>query len=75
MPTSPPAQVFAVVTTRPEAVPYGGTGPVLVAQDAEEQERIAMWISRITNAIVHDLHNGVVLLVMNLPEAGGGGGA
>jgi hypothetical protein len=73
MPAAPTPQVFAVVTTKPEICPYGGTGPVLVAQDEAEMERIAMWLTRITNAVPHDLHNGVVVLVVNLPAAGGSG--
>jgi hypothetical protein len=44
-----------------------------VARDEEEQARLAMWITRITNADAHDLHNGVWLLTVNLPQGGGGG--
>jgi hypothetical protein len=66
---APTPQVFCVVTTDPGRVLAGGA-PVFVAQDEEEQARIAMWLSRITNATVHDLHNGVFVLVVNLPGAG-----
>lgn len=75
MPVGPTPQVLALVTTRPEAVAYGGTGPVLVARDEDEQHRLAMWLSRITNADVHDLHNGVMVLLVNLPQGGGGSGS
>jgi hypothetical protein len=70
MAEAPTPQVFCIVTTDPDKVLPGGGAPVLVAQDEEEQARLAMWICRITNAIVHDLHNGVWLLVVNLPGPG-----
>ncbi len=69
MASSPTPQVFCVITTDKELVMPGGA-PVLIAKDKEEQSRLAMWICRITDAIVHDLHNGVWLLVVNLPGPG-----
>lgn len=66
--------VFCIVTTDPERVATGGAATVLVAKDVEEQARIAMWICRTTNAIVHDLHNGVMMLTVNMSEGGGAGG-
>lgn len=41
----------------------GGSGPVYVARDAEEQQRIAMYISRITEGVIHDLENGILIIV------------
>lgn len=67
-------EIFCIVTTDPTLVGHGGTATVFVAQDEDEQARIAMWISRTTNAAVHDLHNGVWMLTVNMPQAGGGGG-
>jgi hypothetical protein len=39
--------------------------PVFYAQNNVERDRVAMWLCRITNAIVHDLHNGTVILTVN----------
>lgn len=67
-------QIFCIVTTDANKVAPGGA-TVFLAKDEEEQARIAMWITRTTNAITHDLHNGVWFLTVNLPAGGGGGGA
>ncbi len=64
MADSPAPTMFAIVTTNKEAV-VGGMAPVFVACNDVERDRIAMWLSRITNAIVHDLHNGTVILTVN----------
>jgi hypothetical protein len=56
---------FAIVTTKKDNVLYGGMAPVFYAASEEEQARVAMWISRITNAMVHDLHNGALMLTTN----------
>lgn len=57
--------MFAIVTTDKNAVLYGGMAPVFYAQNNVERDRVAMWLCRITNAIVHDLHNGTVILTVN----------
>ena len=74
MAESPTPRIFCIVTTDPSRVAPGGGAPVFVAKDLDEQARIAMWITRITNAIVHDLHNGVFMLTVNVPGGGGGSG-
>ncbi len=56
--------MFAIVTTKKDSV-AGGMAPIFIAEDDQERERIAMWLSRITNAIVHDLHNGTFILTVN----------
>lgn len=61
--TSAPT-MFAIVTTDKNAV-SGGMAPVFLAPNEVERDRIAMWISRITNAAVHDLHNGTVILTVS----------
>ena len=43
-------------------VAAGGSGPVYIARDTEEQQRIAM-LSRITEGMVHDLENGILIIV------------
>ncbi len=64
MADAPAPVMFAVVTSKKEAV-QGGMAPIFYAEDETERDRIAMWISRITNANVHDLHNGVLILITN----------
>lgn len=63
MADSPTPILFAIVVTNKDAVLYGGMAPVFKAKDEQEQHDIAMWISRITNANVHNLPNGTVILV------------
>lgn len=70
MADAPTPIMFAIVTTDKEAV-IGGMAPVFVAKDENERDRIAMWISRITNGIVHDLHNGTVFLTVSQSGSGG----
>jgi hypothetical protein len=41
----------------------GGAGPVFLARDREEQQRIAMYMSRITEGVIHDLENGILIIV------------
>ncbi|AUW94447.1 MAG: hypothetical protein C7B44_12765 [Sulfobacillus thermosulfidooxidans] len=64
MADAPTPVMFAIVTTKKDSV-TGGMAPIFIAEDDQERERIAMWISRITNAIVHDLHNGTLILTVN----------
>lgn len=73
MAEGPTPEIFCIVTTDASRVAPGGA-TVFVAKDEEEQARIAMWISRTTNAAAHDLHNGVWMLTVNMPAGGGGGG-
>lgn len=65
MADSPTPAMFAIVTTDKNTVLYGGMAPVFLAPNIIERDRLAMWMSRITNAISHDLHNGTVILVVN----------
>lgn len=58
-----PKPVFAIVTTKTKDEVQGGVSPVFYVQTREEQEHIAMWISRIANVAVHDLHDGTMLLI------------
>ena len=54
--------ILAVITQNREKVGMGGT-PVFFASDQEEQEKIATYPSRITEGVIHDLENGVYILV------------
>lgn len=51
----------AVVTQKPDLV--AGNVPVFIARDDEEQQRIALYLSRILGGNVHDLENGIYLIV------------
>jgi hypothetical protein len=64
--------MFAIVTTDKNTVLYGGMAPVFLAPNNVERDRVAMWLCRITNAIVHDLHNGTVVLTVNQSSSSGG---
>ncbi|SMC07575.1 hypothetical protein SAMN00768000_3453 [Sulfobacillus thermosulfidooxidans DSM 9293] len=64
MADAPTPVMFAIVTTKKDSV-TGGMAPIFIAEDDQERERIAMWLTRITNAIVHDLHNGTLILTVN----------
>lgn len=46
-----------------DRVVSGGAGPVFVASDFDEQQKIAMYLSRITEGVVHDLENGILIIV------------
>ncbi len=54
--------ILAVITQDPGLVRGGGT-PVFLARDQAEQDRIATYLARITEGVVHDLENGVYILV------------
>ena len=73
MADAPSPVMFAVVTSKRDAV-SGGMAPIFYAKDDEERDRIAMWIVRITNANVHDLHNGCLILVTSSAASVGSGG-
>jgi hypothetical protein len=53
--------ILAVVTIKEDIV--AGGAPIFYAKDQEEQERLALYLSRILKAMVHDLENGVYILV------------
>lgn len=40
-----------------------GGVPVFMAADEEEQEKLGLFLSRILNGMVHDLENGVYIIV------------
>lgn len=54
--------ILAIITAKPEKV-FGGGAPVFVSQTGEEQDMIAATLARITGGVIHDLENGVYLLV------------
>lgn len=57
--------ILATVTLQESKkwVATGGSGPVFVARDVGEQQRIAKYLSRITEGVAHDLENGILIIV------------
>lgn len=54
-------ELVAVVTINKEAV--GGDIPIFFASNPEDQARVANTLSRILKAMVHDVGDGVFVLV------------
>lgn len=54
-------ELIAVVTTNKEAV--GGDIPIFYAANPEDQDKVANSLSRILKAMVHDVGDGVYILV------------
>ncbi|MGB4563734.1 MAG: hypothetical protein WBJ00_02995 [Dethiobacteria bacterium] len=62
METSLSKYILAIIT-REAGLVSGGGAPVFMARDKEEQEKIALYLTRITGGVIHDLENGVYILV------------
>jgi hypothetical protein len=54
--------LLAIITINPENVRGGGC-PVFLAKDEEQQQKLGLYLARILGGIVHDLENGVYLIV------------
>ncbi|MEW5953224.1 MAG: hypothetical protein AB1815_05640 [Bacillota bacterium] len=54
-------KILAVVTLDRQRV--GGGAPIFEAADEEEREKVALYIAKILNAMVHDLENGSYIIV------------
>lgn len=52
-----------VLKDRADKVLGGGLGPVFLAQDIDEQQKICLYLSRILEGVAHDLENGVMVVV------------
>jgi len=60
------SKVILATVVLPESkdvVISGGAGPVYLARDTQEQQLISMYLSRITEGVIHDLENGVLIIV------------
>ncbi len=53
--------ILAAVTTKPGIVE--GNFPIFMVESQEEQERIATTLGRVLEGVVHDMENGVFILV------------
>lgn len=62
METSIAKLILAIVTTDTSLV-EGGGAPVFRVNDRTEQDKVAMYLARITEGVVHDLENGVYIIV------------
>ena len=54
-------KILAVVTLDREVV--GGGAPIFYARDEAEREAVSRTLSRILNAMAHDLKNGSYIIV------------
>lgn len=52
----------AIVVEEAKTKISGGSIPVIIAKDKEEQEKTALILGRILKSMVHDLENGVYIL-------------
>ena len=55
------SRILAAVTLNREQV--AGGAPIFFARSEEERERIASYIAKTLNAMVHDLENGTYIIV------------
>lgn len=55
-------QILAIVTIDAFKVAEGGI-PVFYAMNQEEQEKVSLLLARILGGLVHDLENGVYIIV------------
>ena len=55
--------IIAIVVRRENISKVGGGAPIFIAETEEELEEIGMLLARITRGMVHDLKNGIHILV------------
>ncbi len=53
--------ILAIIVADPDKV--RGSCPIFLAANPEEQQRISLLLARILGGIVHDLENGVYIIV------------
>lgn len=54
--------ILAVITLDEKKV-RGGGAPVFLTKDQKELEKISLYLSRVLNGAIHDLENGVYIIV------------
>lgn len=54
-------QILAVITTDKNKVT--GAVPIFIAEDESEKEKIALFLAKSLDAMVHDLENGCYFVV------------
>ncbi|MGI6038555.1 MAG: capping complex subunit for YIEGIA [Limnochordia bacterium] len=55
-------RILAAITEDPRKVSGGGV-PIFHVDSPEEKERIALYMARITEGVIHDIGNGTYILV------------
>jgi len=55
-------EILAVITTDRNKVMTGGA-PIFLADNAEEQQKISLYLAKILKGMVHDMENGVYIIV------------
>lgn len=63
MRTSLVKTILAVIAVEGESPVEAGGTVVFFAKDKEEQEKMATTLSRVTEGVVHELENGLKILV------------
>ena len=57
------AKVILAIVTRDKELVQGGGAPIFYAKNEKQQDKIATTLGRITEGVVHELDNGVKILV------------
>ncbi|ACL69805.1 capping complex subunit for YIEGIA [Halothermothrix orenii] len=55
--------ILAVITTKDKREMVSGGAPIFITEDKEEMENVSMLIARLTLGMVHDLGNGVKIII------------
>lgn len=61
METSLKDYILAIITLDSSLV-QGGTCPVFIAKDSQEQQKLTLTLARILGGNVHDLENGILII-------------
>ncbi|HZK34951.1 MAG TPA: hypothetical protein VFD33_06550 [Bacillota bacterium] len=54
--------ILAIITNRPEKVGNSSV-PTFICDNEEERDRVAFNLSKLTDSVIHDLGNGVLVAV------------
>ncbi len=55
--------ILAVIVLKEESYKIGGGAPIFFVEDKEEMEEVSMLLARLTLGMVHDLGNGVKIII------------
>lgn len=55
--------ILAIVTTEENREKVGGGTPIFLAKDEEELDHLSMLLARLTLGMVHDLDNGMKIII------------
>lgn len=56
-------QILAIITTKENNEKVGGGVPIFYTDDETEMEKVSMLLARLTLGMVHDLENGVKIII------------